>query len=218
MRTLHNIEFVTTVADTHTLPPARGAEVAFVGRSNAGKSSALNALAHRKRIAFVAKTPGRTQHINFFRVGDDRYLVDLPGYGYAAVPAAVRAHWHELIGGYLQTRSSLRGVVLIMDARHPLTELDWKLIAWLKPTGRPVHVLLSKSDKLSRQTASATLGSVEAALRQDYAGCSVQLFSSTRKIGIAEAAAKVREWLGDDLNKNPRLKGSKTGGKSLNKD
>jgi len=218
MRTLHNIEFVTTIADTRLLPPARGAEVAFVGRSNAGKSSALNALAHRKRIAFVAKTPGRTQHINFFRVGDDRYLVDLPGYGYAAVPAAVRAHWHELIGGYLQTRSSLRGVVLIMDARHPLTELDWKLIAWLKPTGRPVHVLLSKSDKLSRQTASATLGSVEAALRRDYEGCSVQLFSSTRKIGIAEAAAKVREWLGDDLNKNPRLKGSKTGGKSLNKD
>ncbi len=218
MRTLHNIEFITTIADTRLLPPARGAEVAFVGRSNAGKSSALNALAHRKRIAFVAKTPGRTQHINFFRVGDDRYLVDLPGYGYAAVPAAVRAHWHELIGGYLQTRSSLRGVVLIMDARHPLTELDWKLIAWLKPTGRPVHVLLSKSDKLSRQTASATLGSVEAALRRDYEGCSVQLFSSTRKIGIAEAAAKVREWLGDDLNKNPRLKGSKTGGKSLNKD
>jgi len=218
MHTLHNIEFVTTVADTHALPPARGAEVAFVGRSNAGKSSALNALAHRKRIAFVSKTPGRTQHINFFRVGDDRYLVDLPGYGYAAVPAAARAHWHELIGGYLQTRSSLRGVVLIMDARHPLTELDWNLIAWLKPTGRPLHVLLSKSDKLSRQTASATLRSVEAALRRDYASCSVQLFSSTRKIGIAEAAAKVREWLGDDQNKNPRLKGSKTGGKSLNKD
>ena len=218
MHSLQNIEFVTTVANTHTLPPARGAEIAFVGRSNAGKSSALNALARRKRIAFVSKTPGRTQHINFFRVGEDRYLVDLPGYGYAAVPAAARAHWHELIGGYLQTRSSLRGVVLIMDARHPLTELDWKLIAWLKPTGRPVHVLLSKSDKLSRQTASATLCGVEVALRRDYASCSVQLFSSTRKTGIAEAAAKVREWLGGGPNKNPRLKGSKTGGKSLNKD
>ncbi len=218
MPTLRNIEFVTTVADPRTLPPARGAEVAFVGRSNAGKSSALNALAQRKRIAFVSKTPGRTQHINFFRVGDDRYLVDLPGYGYAAVPAAARAHWNELIGGYLQTRSCLRGVVLIMDARHPLTELDWKLIAWLKPTGRPVHVLLSKSDKLSRQTATATLRSVDAALQRDYASCSVQLFSSTHKIGIGEAGAKVREWLGDDHNKNPRLKGSKTGGKSLNKD
>lgn len=207
MRTLHNIEFVTTVAATHALPPARGAEVAFVGRSNAGKSSALNALAQRRRIAFVAKTPGRTQFINFFRVGDDRYLVDLPGYGYAAVPAAARANWNELIGGYLQTRSSLRGVVLIMDARHPLTELDWKLIAWLKPTRRPVHVLLSKSDKLSRQTASATLCSVEVALRRDYASCSVQLFSSTRKTGIAEAAAKIREWLGGGPNKNPPVKG-----------
>jgi GTP-binding protein len=218
MSFLHNIEFVTTVAEAHTLPPAHGAEVAFVGRSNAGKSSALNALAHRKRIAFVSKTPGRTQHINFFRVGDDRYLVDLPGYGYAAVPAAARAHWNELIGGYLQTRSCLRGVVLIMDARHPLTELDRKLIDWLKPAGRPVHVLLSKSDKLNRQTANATLRSVAAALQRDYANCSVQLFSSTHKTGIAEAAAKVREWLGGDRNKNPRLKGSKTGGKSLNKD
>ncbi len=207
MPTLKNIEFVTTVAETHALPPARGAEVAFVGRSNAGKSSALNALAQRKRIAFVSKTPGRTQHINFFRVGDDRYLVDLPGYGYAAVPAAAREHWNELIGGYLQTRSCLCGVVLIMDARHPLTELDRKLIAWLKPTGRPVHVLLSKTDKLSRQTASATLLSVDAALQRDYANCSVQLFSSTHKIGIAEATAKVREWLGDDKNKNPPVKG-----------
>jgi GTP-binding protein len=207
MHTLRNIEFVTTVADTRALPPARGAEVAFVGRSNAGKSSALNALVQRKRIAFVSKTPGRTQHINFFRVGDDRYLVDLPGYGYAAVPAAARSHWNELIGGYLQTRSCLRGVVLIMDARHPLTELDWKLIAWLKPTGRPVHVLLSKSDKLSRQTARATLRSVEAALQRHYAGCSAQLFSSTRKIGLVEAAAKLREWLGDDRNKDPPVKG-----------
>jgi GTP-binding protein len=207
MSILRNIEFVTTVADTHALPPAHGAEVAFVGRSNAGKSSALNALAQRKRIAFVSKTPGRTQHINFFRVGDDRYLVDLPGYGYAAVPAAARAHWNELIGGYLQTRSCLRGVVLIMDARHPLTELDRQLLAWLKPTGRPVHVLLSKSDKLSRQAAGATLRSIEAALQRDYVNCGVQLFSSTHKIGIVEAAAKVQAWLGDGRNKKPPVKG-----------
>ena len=197
MPTLRNIEFVTTVADPRMLPPACGGEVAFVGRSNAGKSSALNALAQRKRIAFVSKTPGRTQHINFFRVGTEHYLVGLPGYGYAAVPAAARAHWDELIGGYLQTRSCLRGVVLIMDARHPLTELDWKLITWLKPTGRPVHILLSKSDKLNRQTANATLRQVEEALQRDYSNCSVQLFSSTRKIGITEAAAKIQEWLGD---------------------
>src|SRR5258705_799746 len=139
MSTLRKIEFVTTVADTRALPPARGAEVAFVGRSNVGKSSAINALAQRKRMAFVSKTPGRTQHINFFRVGPERYLVDLPGYGYAAVPATARAHWNELIGGYVQTRSCLRGVVLIMDVRHPLPDLDHQLLAWLKPTGKPVH-------------------------------------------------------------------------------
>jgi GTP-binding protein len=207
MSTLRNIEFVTTVAATRELPPAHGAEVAFVGRSNAGKSSALNALAQRKRIAFVSKTPGRTQHINFFRVGTDRYLVDLPGYGYAAVQAAARVHWNELIGGYLQTRSCLRGVVLIMDARHPLTEIDRQLLAWLSPTGRLVHVLLSKSDKLSRQAASATLRSVEAALHSEYVNCSVQLFSSTHKIGIVEAAAKVQAWLGDGRNKKPPVKG-----------
>lgn len=207
LSTLRNIEFVTTVADMHALPPANGAEVAFVGRSNAGKSSALNALAQHKRIAFVSKTPGRTQHINFFRVGNNRYLVDLPGYGYAAVPAAARARWNELIGGYLQTRSSLRGVVLIMDARHPLTELDRQLLAWLKPAGRPVHVLLSKSDKLSRQGASSTLSSIEAALQRDHVNCSVQLFSSTHKIGIVEAAAKVQGWLGDGRYKKPPVKG-----------
>ena len=207
MPTLRNIQFVTTVADPRMLPPARGAEVAFVGRSNAGKSSALNALAQHKRIAFVSKTPGRTQHINFFRVGADRYLVDLPGYGYAAVPAAARAHWEELIGGYLQTRACLRGIVLIMDARHPLTELDHRLMAWLRPTGRPVHVLLSKADKLSRQTASATLRSVSAALRHEYANCSVQLFSSTHRIGIGEAAARILQWLGDGSNKKPPVKG-----------
>ena len=201
MSTLRNIEFVTTVADTRALPPAHGAEVAFVGRSNAGKSSAINALAQRKRMAFVSKTPGRTQHINFFRVGPDRFLVDLPGYGYAAVPAAARAHWDELIGVYLQTRACLRGVVMIMDARHPLTGLD------RQPAGRPVLVLLSKSDKLSRQQANATLRSVEAALRRDYANCSAQLFSSTRKIGIVEAAAKIRQWLGDGSNKKPPVKG-----------
>ena len=196
MSTLQNIEFVTTVADTRELPPAYGAEVAFVGRSNAGKSSAINALAQRKRMAFVSKTPGRTQHINFFRVGPDRYLVDLPGYGYAGVPAAARARWNELIGGYVQTRTCLRGVVLIMDIRHPLTPLDLQLFAWLKPAGMPVHVLLSKADKLTRQQATATLRDVTAALRDNCGDCSVQLFSSMRKIGIAEAAAKIEHWLG----------------------
>jgi GTP-binding protein len=207
MSTLRNIEFVTTVADIRMLPPAHGAEIAFAGRSNAGKSSAINALAQRKRMAFVSKTPGRTQHINFFSVGPDRHLVDLPGYGYAAVPAAARAHWHELVGGYLQTRACLRGVILIMDVRHPLTELDGQLIDWLKPTGVPVHILLSKADKLGRQQAEAALRAVRAMLARDCAHCSVQLFSSTHKVGIVEAAKHIQRWLGDSQNKKPPVKG-----------
>lgn len=204
---LRKIEFLTTVAATRNLPPAHGAEVAFAGRSNAGKSSAINALAQRKRMAFVSKTPGRTQHINFFRVGEDRYLVDLPGYGYAAVPAAARARWNQLIGDYLQTRHSLRGVVLIMDARHPLTPLDRQLLDWLRPSGKPLHVLLSKADKLGQQQATQTLHSVTAQLQRDYRHCSVQLFSSTRKIGIVEAADQIQAWLGDGANKKPPVKG-----------
>ncbi len=207
MSTLRDIEFLTTVAATRNLPPARGAEVAFAGRSNSGKSSAINALTQRKRIAFVSKTPGRTQHINFFRVGDDRYLVDLPGYGYAAVPAAARAHWNQLIGDYLQTRHTLRGVVLIMDARHPLTPLDRQLLDWLAPSGKPLHVLLSKADKLGKQQAIQTLHAVTAELQRDYRNCSVQLFSSTRKIGIVEAADQVHAWLADSKNKKPPVKG-----------
>ncbi len=204
---LREIEFLTTVADTRNLPPAHGAEVAFAGRSNAGKSSAINALAQRKRMAFVSKTPGRTQHINFFRVGAGRYLVDLPGYGYADVPAKARAHWDQLIGDYLQTRRSLRGIVVIMDARHPLTPLDRQLLAWLAPSGVPLHVLLSKADKLSRQQAAHTLDSVATQLRREYGDCSVQLFSSTRKIGIVEATDQIDAWLGDGTNKKPPVKG-----------
>ena len=199
MSTLRNIEFVTTVAHARDLLPPHGAEVAFAGRSNAGKSSALNALAQRKRMAFVSKTPGRTQHINFFRVGPDRYLVDLPGYGYAAVPPPARAHWHELVGGYLQSRSSLRGVIVVMDSRHPLTPLDQQLLAWLTPTGVPIHVLLSKSDKLGAQSAGSTLRDVDTALRAQYSNCSVQLFSSTRKFGVADAAKQIQRWLGDSM-------------------
>lgn len=204
MSLFRNIEFLTTVADTRTLPPARGAEVAFVGRSNAGKSSAINALVQRKRMAFVSKTPGRTQHINFFSVGADQYLVDLPGYGYAAVPAAERDRWNDLIGGYLQSRESLRGVVLIMDARHPMGVLDYQLLDWLRPTGVPVHVLLSKSDKLSHQQSVATLKSVNASLQALGANYSAQLFSSPRKIGILEATKLIGRWLDlRNINKKP---------------
>ena len=204
MSLFRNIEFVTTVADARMLPPAQGSEVAFVGRSNAGKSTAINTLAQRKRMAFVSKTPGRTQHINYFRVGPDRYLVDLPGYGYAAVAASERERWHRLIGEYLQTRACLRGVVLIMDVRHPLTELDRQLVDWLQPTGVPVLALLNKADKLSRQQAAATLRRVGAELDAMGANHRVQLFSSPHKTGVAEAAEVIHGWLGDaEENKKP---------------
>ncbi len=203
MSLFRNIEFLTTVADTRMLPPARGAEVAFVGRSNAGKSSAINALANRKRMAFVSKTPGRTQHLNFFSVGPDQFLVDLPGYGYAAVPVAERDRWNELIGGYLQARESLRGVVLIMDARHPMGVLDYQLLDWLKPTGVPVHVLLSKADKLGSQQAKTTLTFVNTALQELGKNYTAQLFSSPRKIGILEANKLIGGWL-DPRNRNKK--------------
>ena len=204
MSLFRNIEFVTTVADAKTLPSAHGAEVAFVGRSNAGKSTAINALAQRKRMAFVSKTPGRTQHINYFSVGPDRYLVDLPGYGYAAVPVSERERWNDLIGGYLQTRQCLRGVVLIMDARHPLKPLDLQLLDWLKPTAVPVHVLLNKSDKLTRQQSAATLRQVSASLHALGDNYSAQLFSSPHRVGIVEAVTIIQHWLGmHDENKKP---------------
>lgn len=144
----------TYLASAHRLDevPAPGEpEVAFAGRSNAGKSSAINALANRTRLAFVSKTPGRTQQINFFRLARGGLLVDLPGYGYAKVPDALRRHWEETLSRFLQTRPTLCGLVLVMDVRHPLTERDEMMLRWFLPTGRPVHVLLTKADKLTRR-------------------------------------------------------------------
>src|SRR4051812_29756190 len=145
-------------------------------------------------MAFASKTPGRTQHINFFRVAPDRFLVDLPGYGYAAVPDAARAHWHELVGGYLRTRSSLCGVMVIMDVRHPLAKLDLQLLDWIAPTGVSVHVLLTKADKLTRHKADVTLKEVTAALSARPSAATAQLFSSTRKIGILDATEQIHRW------------------------
>lgn len=186
--------FFTTVNDLHALPLHGGKEVAFAGRSNAGKSSAINTLANHVRLAFTSKTPGRTQHINYFDLGEYRYLVDLPGYGYAKVPPDVRAHWEGLLSEYLQTRSALAGLVVIMDSRHPLTPLDEQMLDWFVPTGKPVHILLTKSDKLSRQQATATLLKVRAYLGEHYPNCSVQLFSSLKKLGVDEAEAVIAKW------------------------
>jgi GTP-binding protein len=176
--------FYTTVNDLYALPQHGGKEVAFAGRSNAGKSSAINTLANHTRLAFTSKTPGRTQHINYFDLGDSRFLVDLPGYGYAKVPPEVRAHWEGLLSHYLQSRDELAGLVVIMDSRHPLTPLDEQMLAWFIPTGKPIHVLLTKSDKLSRQQANATLFKVRKYLGDHFPNCTVQLFSSLKKIGM----------------------------------
>nr|WP_294865755.1 ribosome biogenesis GTP-binding protein YihA/YsxC [uncultured Pseudogulbenkiania sp.] len=192
MTIFQNARFYTTVNHLKDLPPTR-AEVAFVGRSNAGKSSAINTLANRTRLAFVSKTPGRTQHINFFDLGEERYLVDLPGYGYAEVPEAVRTHWVALLGRYLQTRQNLVGLIMIMDSRHPLKELDWKMLEFFRETGRPVHILLSKSDKLSRMEQQKTLASVKKALA-DYPAVSLQLFSSLKKTGGETVEEVVERW------------------------
>ncbi len=186
--------FFTTVNHLRDLPLHGGREVAFAGRSNAGKSSAINTLANHVRLAYTSKTPGRTQHLNYFDLGDSRFLVDLPGYGYAKVPPDVKAHWEGLLSEYLQTRGALCGLVVIMDARHPLTERDMQMLDWFGPTGKPVHILLTKSDKLSRQQASMTLNRVKLHLAQHFPHCSVQLFSSLKKIGMEEAEAVIAGW------------------------
>ena len=188
--------FHTTVAHLRDLPVDSLCEIAFSGRSNAGKSSAINTLAGRTRLAFVSKTPGRTQHLNYFSLGERRYFVDLPGYGYDKAPEGVRAQWEGLIGPYLQGRAVLVGLVVIMDVRHPMTDLDRRLIDWYAPTGRPIHILLSKADKLSRQEQIKTLRAVQAELASMVGLFSVQLFSSLKKAGIEEAETVLAGWLG----------------------
>lgn len=189
---LNLAHFYTSVAQLHDLPFSRG-EVAFAGRSNAGKSSALNLLTRIKRLAFTSKTPGRTQLINFFELSPDRYLVDLPGYGYAKVPPEIKAQWEGLLSRYLQERESLLGMVLIMDARHPLTPLDRRMLDWFTPTGKPVHILLSKADKLSNNERLMALRRVSQELAQ-YVTVTVQLFSSLSRLGAEEASQVIENW------------------------
>lgn len=195
MPLFQNATFLISAHHLRDLPPASGREVAFAGRSNAGKSSALNTLANHNRLAFVSKQPGRTQLINFFTLGDDKHLVDLPGYGYAKVPEAMRAHWQDVLSRYLSERTSLSGLVLVMDSRHPLTPLDKQMLDWFTPTGKPVHVLLTKSDKLSRNEANQTLMRVRKELNESWQNCSVQLFSSLKKQGVEDAETQIAQWL-----------------------
>jgi GTP-binding protein len=205
--------FEISVADPKTLPQAGGSEVAFAGRSNAGKSSAINTLAGHTRLAYVSKTPGRTQLINLFRLKNGAALVDLPGYGYADVPLAVRLQWQGLLEHYLTRRQALTGLVLIMDARRPFTELDRQMIGWFATTGKPIHCLLTKSDKLTRQEQVKTLAETRRLASADFPGTpfTVQLFSSLKKTGMDEVEQVIGGWLCQE-EKEPPAKGDKAGG------
>jgi GTP-binding protein len=203
MAVIHDIHFVTSFDKLRDLLPGSTPEVAFVGRSNAGKSSAINAMANRKRLAYVSRTPGRTQLINFFQWGARGYLVDLPGYGFAKVPEAMRRNWNALVGGYIETRESLVGLVVIMDARHPMKPIDEEMLDWIAPRQLPVHILLSKADKLSRSEAVQTLATVRRALADKPIASSVQLFSSLNRQGVDEAIGRISAMLAGNTPANP---------------
>jgi GTP-binding protein len=189
--------FLVSAAKPQDFPPERGPELAFAGRSNVGKSSAINALAGRKRLAFFSKTPGRTQTINFFDLGDQARLADLPGYGYASAPQSLRASWDALIGGYLTGRPSLAAVVVLMDARHPLTANDRHFLEWLRPVEVRRLILLSKADKLSRADGAKVLASTRAALDQAAITAEVMLFSSKNAQNVEHVRALLEAWLQD---------------------
>jgi len=175
-------------------PPDAGVEVAFAGRSNAGKSSALNCLADQKSLARTSKTPGRTQLINFFSIDEARRLVDLPGYGYARVALEIKRRWQQEMAAYLERRGSLAGLVLVMDVRHPLTDYDREMLAWCAHRALPVHVLLTKADKLKRGPAEATRLQVRRALVELHPGATVQLFSALKRTGLEAALAQLDRW------------------------
>ncbi|HTY03713.1 MAG TPA: ribosome biogenesis GTP-binding protein YihA/YsxC [Rhodocyclaceae bacterium] len=191
--------FEISVAQPQDLPQATGPEIAFAGRSNAGKSSAINTLVGHTRLAFVSKTPGRTQLINLFRLKNGAALVDLPGYGYADVPERVRKQWQGLLEHYLSRRQALIGLVMIMDARRPLTDLDRQMINWFGPTGKPIHCLLTKADKLTRQEQVKVLREVQAEIADAGSPMSAQLFSSLKKSGMDEAEKVIGGWFDNPL-------------------
>jgi GTP-binding protein len=173
------------------LPTDQGIEVAIAGRSNAGKSSAINTLTDQKSLARTSKTPGRTQQIVIFELDAQRRIADLPGYGYAKVPAKLKAHWRHVMEGYFQSRKSLHGVVLVMDIRHPMREFDQQMLGWCSTAGIPCHILLTKADKLKRGPAQSTL----LKLRRDLpANASIQVFSARDKTGLDELIQKLRVW------------------------
>lgn len=218
MSLLWQARFFTTVNHLRDLPNTQVPEVAFAGRSNAGKSTAINILCNQKKLAFASKTPGRTQHINYFSIGGSRVgqhrkdetiveeirglLVDLPGYGYAQVSGSAKLHWQELLGDYVQRREQLAALILIIDSRRPFTDLDIQMLEWFAPTGKPIHCILTKSDKLNRNESTNALRTARTILASyvDANGepfpFTAQLFSALKRNGIEEADAKILELLG----------------------
>ncbi|MEN8106707.1 MAG: ribosome biogenesis GTP-binding protein YihA/YsxC [Pseudomonadota bacterium] len=186
--------FLMSVPEPRQAPADEGLEVAFAGRSNAGKSSALNVITRQSSLARTSKAPGRTRQIVFFSLDDTRRLVDLPGYGYARVSKKMQVEWRRHISRYLETRRSLVGVILLMDIRHPMKEFDRQVLGWCHVAGLPAHVLLTKADKLKRGPARATLLSVRKAMAEIHPDASVQLFSALKKDGTEEAHAVLDQW------------------------
>ena len=221
MSILWQARFFTTVNHLRNLPDLQVPELAFAGRSNAGKSTAINRLCNQNKLAFASKTPGRTQHINYFSIGGAHVaqhrkdptkideiralLVDLPGYGYAEVAGSAKNHWNELLGDYVRTREQLSALVLIMDARRPFTDLDIQMLEWLAPTGRPVHCILAKADKLNRNDSANALRQTRSILASytDSDGqpfpYTAQLFSALKRVGLEEADARILQLLGLDV-------------------
>ncbi|MDB5728757.1 MAG: engB [Noviherbaspirillum sp.] len=225
MSLLWQARFFTTVNHLRDLPNSQVPEVAFAGRSNAGKSSAINILCNQKKLAFASKTPGRTQHINYFSIGGAHVgqhrkdetrvdeirglLVDLPGYGYAEVPGVAKDHWNQLLGSYIQKREQLAALILIIDSRRPFTALDIQMLEWFAPTGKPIHCLLTKADKLNRNDSTNALRLARSVLSSyvDEQGrpfpFTVQLFSALKRTGLDEANDKILSLLGLDQDAGP---------------
>ena len=190
----HQAKFINSAPRLQDAPPDQGLEIAFAGRSNAGKSSAINTLVRQTALARVSKTPGRTQLLNFFQIDDKRKLVDLPGYGYAKVPEAIKKDWGKMMETYLSQRQALAGIVLVMDIRHPLTDFDWQMIEWCQHGNLRIHIILTKADKLKFGAAKNTLLQVQKELSHLEIGVSLQLFSALKKTGIDDIHRVLDEW------------------------
>lgn len=196
-------QFIKSTPGLPGSPPDLGMEVAFAGRSNAGKSSAINTITEIKSLARTSKTPGRTQHLVFFGIDPQRRLVDLPGYGFAKVPEQVKRRWAQAMERYLQQRQSLQGLILVMDVRHPLTEFDQNMLNWCQHAQLPVHVLLTKADKLKRGPAKASLLEVRKYLKQQANPTTIQLFSALKRDGVEQVRQVLDQWL--ELGPKPAL-------------